>query len=129
MSAITLCVLALAVFSFFKNAQQTGIKRIGNNLYQITSTGALKSTDEDKFKSLIIKRYGIKSFAQPVTVHFSPEAGLKMKGMAMAEQKISSAAFTQNIIEDGLEADAPVAFKSDPSLGQISQILSAYNIN
>ena len=130
---ITLCVIAVAFFSFFKNTQQSGIKKIGNNLYQMTSTGALKSTDEIKFRDLLVKRYNIKSFAQVVTVHFTREAGLKGNGLAMAEQKLSAAAFTQTILEDGDEEVKQSCIYSscnaNPSMGDVVQILSTYNVN
>jgi len=128
---IGVCVLALTVFSFFKNAQLTNLRKIGKNLYQVSSTTSLKPADITKLKAVLAGRYGIKSFTAITTVHYQPEKGTKLTGLAVAEQKVSSAFFSQALIENGEPEEVTqkgiYSIDNMPAIGDITGILSSYN--
>ncbi len=125
-------IIVLAVFSFFKNAQLSALKKVGKNLYELKTTSALNVPDRARLKAVIAKQYGIRSFSQTITVHYTPQKGLKGNGVAMADEKISDTDFTTTIIEDGDEDVKQSCIFSDcsnnPAIGDMLQILSNYNI-
>jgi hypothetical protein len=126
-------IIAITLFSFFKNAQLSVLKKVGKNLYELKTTNTLNAPDKARLKAIITKQYGIRSFSQTITVHYIPEKGLKGNGVAMADEKLSDADFTATIIEDGDEDVKQSCIFSNcsnnPAIGDILQILSNYNIN
>lgn len=129
---IGVCLLVIVSFSFFKSAQQGGLKKIGKNLYELKSTTALSTTDQAKLRTIIAKQYGIKSFNQTITVNYVPEKGLKGNGVAMAEQKVSNADFSTTILEDGDEEVKQsciyINCSNNPALGDVLRLLLNYNV-
>ena len=126
-------VLILTAFSFFKNAQINSLKKIGKNLYQVNSIASLKPADQEKFKRLIGKQYGIRSFNETVTVHYTKFKGTKLSGNGIAEQKIGTGAFTQTILQDGDPEDVVakciyVECKTNPLTSDVIDVLSTYNV-
>lgn len=131
---LVVCVITLTVFSFFKNAQLNNLRKVGRNLYEANSTASLKPADQARLKAILSKQYGIKSFTTTTTIHYTPEKGTKRSGNAMAEQKVSAAFFQQNMIEDGEPEEVTQRNmfsldKSNPAIGDVAQVLSAYNIH
>ena len=126
-------IIALAVFSFFKNAQPSALKKLGKNLYRLKTTATINTADQARLRAIIARQYGIRSFNQTVTVHYLPEKGLKGNGVAIAEEKINNAGFTESLIEDGNEDVKQSCIyancSSNPAVGDILQILSNYNIH
>ena len=129
LSILTICVLTLAVFSFFKNVQ-TGPHKLSGNLYQVSSVAALKPADQAKLKAIIAKQYNIRSFTAVTTVHYQPEKGTSRTGNAIAEQKVSSAAFQQTVIEDGEPEEVTqrniYSLTNMPAIGDVTQVLASY---
>jgi hypothetical protein len=124
------CVIALAMFSFFKNVQLTNLRKIGGNLYQV-NTSSLKPADIAKLKTLISSQYGIKSFSAVTTVHYQPEKGTQKVGLAVAEEKVSSAFFSQALIENGEPEEVTqkgiYSLDNIPAVSGITSVLASYN--
>ena len=125
------CVLTLLTFPFFSSPQPSSLKKISGNLYEVKTTGSINASGQAKLKTILSREYGIKSFSEAVTVHYSPEKGLKGDGMAMAEEKLSSSAFEQTILEDGDEEVKQsciyINCSANPAMGDILQVLTTYN--
>ena len=128
---ICACVITLAAFSFFKSAQLTYLHKIGGDLYQVSSTASLKPADVVKLKAILSQQYGIKSFAAVTTVHYQPEKGTKIAGLAMAEQKVSAAFFQQALVENGEPEEVTqkniYSLDNLPAIGNIAAVLSTYS--
>jgi hypothetical protein len=129
LSILTICVLALAVFSFFKNVQ-TGPRKLSGNLYQVSSIASLKPTEQAQLKAILAKQYNIRSFTAVTTVHYQPEKGTSRTGNAIAEQKVSAAAFQQTVIEDGEPEEVTqrniYSLTNMPAIGDVTQVLASY---
>lgn len=130
---VVICVMMIALFSFFKNEQAGSLKKIGKNLYEIKSATALNAPTQARLKTIIARQYDIRSFNETVVVHYVPEKGLKGNGLAMAEQKLSNAAFATNLVEDGDEdikqACIMVVCSNNPAMANLVQVLSTYNVH
>jgi len=125
-------ILCIASFSFFKDPQPENLKKVGKNLYEVRSATALNLADCEKLKAILGKQYGILSFAQTTTVHYTPVKDMKGRGLAIAEQKLSAATFQQTMLEDGdVEVKQACIYEDckGSQIGDIMQILSNYNIH
>jgi hypothetical protein len=127
---LTACMLALGVFSFFKNPQ-SGPHKIGPNLYRVASITSLKPADQLKLKAIIARQYNIKSFNAVTTVNYQPIKGTQRAGNAIAVEKLSSAAFQQTVIEDGEPEEVTqrniYSLTNMPAIGDVTQVLTTYN--
>ena len=129
---LPLCgIIVLTLCSFLKNPQPEPLKKISKNLYELKTTASLSSAGQAKLKVIIAREYGIRSFSDAVVVHYSPEKDLKGNGVAMAEQRLSAAAFQQTILEDGDEEVKQSCIftncSSNPAISDILQVLTTYN--
>jgi len=128
---LMLCILCMTMFSFFKNAQPAALRKVSKNLYEVKTTRSLNVAGQVKLRAIIAKEYGIRSFNETVLVHYIPEKDLKGNGVAMAEEKLSSSAFQQTILEDGNEEVKQSCIytncSSNPAISDILQILATYN--
>ncbi|RWY54070.1 hypothetical protein [Mucilaginibacter gilvus] len=130
---ISSCILALTVFSFFKNAQTNELKKLGKNLYMVNTTATLKPADQEKLRTILGKQYGIRSFNETVTIHYTKFKGTKNVGNGIAEQRLGSGAFQQTILQDGEQEEVVakciyVACSSSPLTSDVIQVLSTYNV-
>jgi hypothetical protein len=118
---------------FLKNPQQSALKKIGKNLYEASTTAALNPADQEKLKALLGKQYGIRSFNETVTIHYTPFKGSKAMGNGIAEQRLGNGAFQQTIIQNGEPEEVMVKCvyvncSGSPVTGDVIQVLSTYNV-
>jgi len=129
------CIVMLASFSFFKTVQPPLYKKIGKALYATPSTASLKPADLTKLKAALTKQYGIKDFTGSIAVHYVTGTSVTgHKAFGIAEAKVSSSVFQQNMLADGDEEVKQacmfvVCSGGGSSLDEAAQVLSANSVH
>lgn len=69
----TFAFACLMLFSFIR--PDKGIKKIGNNLWEVTTTAEMAADDQTRLKELIQKEYDLKDFKTERTLEYKNQAG------------------------------------------------------
>lgn len=99
-----MALICLAGMSFMTSQTENGFKKIGAKLYQTRGVPKLNKTDETKFLEVLQREYKIKDLKQEITLSYRKVDGLE-NTFSMAEKKLSTAIFSQSLLENGSEYD------------------------